>query len=1458
MRGDVSVRSRLRPPRAVSVPVVSAVLFVVLAVVVFANSWGVFQTDIKPEVYLAPQETLPRYLSAWTSSPYLGSPNFNVGLVPVLAVTAVLRFVGLSPEMAFKLYHLILWAMAAWGTNRLLRTLVPSASRWAGLLAGVAYIANPYAVAAGGTLAIALPMALLPWLLIAMTRALRDPSGWAWPAAVGLTFFAMSGMNVGVVPVFQLLLVIPLAVFVRQEIDLRWREVVAVLAKSALFVVVVSLYWLVPAAAATGTGSQIVEGSESIDGIAKVSSFVEVLRGLGLWSYYGSSDAGPWIPEYSLYFTSAVILLFTMLWPAAAMLSLKMVPARVARFAASAAAMTAVIMVGLYPGGSASSPFGHLLRWVFENVGPLMAFRTTNKIGAGLALVFALLVGLTLVQVVPRYLRRRGTAPIVGGLVTATLVALVAPAVTGNLYVSPMDVPDYWQEAAEAVDEGDPEQRALLLPGQTRSHYRWSLERPDDLPNSLFERDAVIPESIPNTSPSGGNFLAALDDTLQSGTAGSHDISPFARYLGVDHVLLRHDINWEDSGGARPGETARALGEDEGLQGLENFGQPGENMFTRAVPPATQEEAVLHPVQLYGVNDSRGMVRATPARGTLVVAGDAWSIPPLAQAGALDDSPPIRYAHDVSTEQLPRLLREGGRMVLTDTNQRREAITNRLRANHGGVLPADETPEITRALGEADEQSTLVREGVRARATSTGGAFFDLPYGVAENAIDGDPQTSWLFGDFRRAKGESLTLDLPSERELDEVEISTTSLGDVAIDALRVHAGDVEETVPVDEDGTATIDLGGVRTDEIRLTVEDLRGDGFSLVGVSEVDLGHRDLTAQRTIRTPDTFSRLYSGLSTQDRERFAKTPLDLSFTRVTNTPVTNDDSEQDLRRDFTMPDDRDLRARAEIRVRGALEPAVDELAGMETTYTARSSRTYFDSLKNRASQAADGSASTAWIPGGEPGDAWWQISGPERALDEITLSQAPGPGDEDDTAWATRVSVDVDGEKVATGRIGRWTSSIDLPEGTRGSTVRVTIDEVDDSAGSRPSRFTEIDTGARITGGDESRRCVTVATIDDKPLQMRPQDPEALGGTDGPATTWVGCGEESIVWGEHRLRPVEGFQLDGLTLEDVQRKERGSPPAPPVVNVERSTTSASMTVDVGPAARPYFLTIGQGHDQRWRATREDGSDLGPPVVVDGYAAGWYVDDLDGQTITIAYGPQTRANVALAVSGIGLLVASGIFLVPLARRRSAEIRAQRESEWEDEPAATGTEQTAAGSAESAENAESAGSAGSAERADSEDETVTPAEPAEDAASTSEDTTPAPTPAARRRPRPTRGLGRALTSRSGGQRLGLESALVVGAGLLTGIGGALAALAAMVLVRRRGPRAGQLIAVGAGLVLLSALVFLLHTAFISDTLGTVSADAVKEALLPHHIAGAGLVLAVLGTFMRQDSPEESDS
>ena len=1436
----------MRPPRTLRRPrgdvvhrVTVALSVLLLAAVVFLNGLGTFNTDIKPEVYLAPDRMLARYLSAWLDSPYLGSPNFNVGLVPVLVVTALLRAVGLGPEMAFKAYHLALWLIAAWGASRLLRTLVPRAGRWAGFVAGAAYLANPYAVTAGATLAIALPFALLPWLLLCLVRALRAPSSWAWPAAFGLVFAGMSGMNVAVVPVLQLLAVVPVAWMIQREQGHSLRTVVRVVARCALFVVGLSLYWLLPAISAVTTGSQIVEGSETLDGIAKVSSFVEVLRGLGMWSLYGHSDSGPWIPQHAVYLTSPIVIIITVLWPVLALLALRVVPARLAHLVAATAGMAAVVMVGLFPGGAGSSPFGRALALGFAHIGPMLAFRTTNKIGAVLVLAFALALGAAAVRVLPRMMRTAGVAPVALSALLVLLVGWTAPALTGGLYISELDVPDYWHEAAEAVDAGDPAARVLLLPGQTRSSYRWSQERPDDLPNSLLARDAVIPETTPNTSPWGGNYLAALDDTLQSGSASDSEISTYARYLGADQVLLRHDIAWEPAGGARPAITAAALADDPGLVAIRNFGRPGQNTQSPSSPPTSSEELLLPPVQLYGVSRPQRVVRAQSAAGSVVVSGDGWALAPMARAGMLEDSPAFRYAADLTSGQLAASLGPRSRMVLTDTNQRRAAITNRLTANEGAALAEDEELGVTRTLGtNPDDQTVLERRGVRVRASDQGGAFFDTPYGVPENVMDGDPATSWLFGDFGRAVGQELTIDLPTARRVDALRLTQAQVGAVTIDEVRVRAGSVERTVRLRSTPT-TVDLGGVSTDRITVQVVSTAGEGFNLVGLSEVEVRPRGATtagrqadrAERTLRAPLTLDQRYGDLGASDRRRFAQTPLDVLLTRVRNTADPGDDTETTLRRSFRLPDDRRFRAAADVRVVGDVEGVQDQLAGYDRTFRVRSSRVWFDDNDARASQAADGSSRTAWVPGGTMRGAWWEMTGPRRPIEKIVVEQRPGYGSARvGTLRAARLTVHVDGTRVASVESGLGRTAIPIPakdgRPLRGRTVRVVIDAVaGDEETSVPARFVTIDTGVTVRRvRPQASSCVTVARIDGGPLRMRPEQGEVARATQ-PGTRWRACRPLALDSGDHDVEPVDGLVLDGLDLRDTIGTTEVAPAPPPTVRTTDGFAS-SKRIDVGRASGPYVLSIGQGYDPRWRATA-NGKDLGTPVVVNGYATGWLVEDTDPKQVVVRYAPQDRANLAMIASLLVMLAALVLVLHAAGRRHGTWTRLH--AWWREQRAGL--------------------------RPADDEEDVTP-----------EDVAPLVEPAAPVVTAPASVSGVAVSGATGAGATGaeqdpdevlvspfpglprpvLEVLVLAVSGIAAGWAGLAAAALAVLLLRtgRVGPR--RLVDLGALLVLLAGVAYVVvHRSTIND----VSADLISQNLWPHRIAGAGLVLAVIGGLLR---------
>ncbi|GAA3548081.1 hypothetical protein AFL01nite_26630 [Aeromicrobium flavum] len=1335
-----------------------------LALVIGLNGWGTFYTDIKPEVYVRPWAMLGQYMSSWTASPYLGSPNFNVGLAPVLLVLSALRGIGLSPEWTFKVFHLVLWLVAAWGAARLTRAVAPSVGRWGGLLAAVLFLANPYTISAGATLAIALPMALLPWQLLCLIHALRRPRSWAWPALFGLTFFAMSGMNVAVVPLLQLLAVVPVILAIRASDGLRWRDAALVLAKSALFVVVLSLYWLVPAAAALTTGAQIVEGSETLTGIAKVSSLTEVLRGLGLWPLYGSSSTGPWVPEHAVYVVSPLVMVLTALWPALGLTALAWARTRARVFVSVAVFGAAIVMVGVFPSESGpASPFGRLLGEVLQ-VPALSAFRTTNKIGA--VLVVAMTVGLvvTLVHLVPRVWSWHPGRTVVIVALATVFAAWSLPALSGRLYISPIDVPDYWSEAAEAVDGSSQPGSVLVLPGQVRPFYRWTEERPDDVVNALFDRRAVLPETTPNASPAGVNFLAALDGSVQSGTSTGQVVSAMARYLGAGQVLLRNDVVWENTGGARPAEMNQRVSADPGLFGRQNFGQPGENTLSPAMEnPYFFGEQLLPPVQVYDVLGARSPLRAVPLDGQIVVAGDGFAFPAMADAGLLDTSPLVRYAQDLSTDEFAKALDTAGRMVLSDTNARRSVISNRLTVGQGPLLREDQDPGATRTLGtDVADQTVRVDSVVKVTTSRSGGTFFDLPYGTGDFAVDGDLTTGWRFGDFGTAAGQRLVATFDEPVRLDEVPIAQLPIGDVQIDEVTVSAGGRSDTITLPESGLATARLGGVETDKLTLSIDSTRGKGYNFVGIAEIGVGR---TAHVAGRTPLTLSNTYEELDEANRERFSRTPLDVLLTRVQNTSSTSDDSERELNRVITLPDRRTFETSADVRVSGPVEVMYDRVEGRGTDVEAESSGYYFDNPANRASRAADGDDETGWVPGGTTRGAWWEIRADERAIDQVRIVQTAADIEEGQTRHrASRVSVSVDGVEVAESEIGLGETTIALDEPVRGSAVRVTIEGLSGDPNGVPATFTDIDTGVAMDEADDSDHCLPVALADGEGLLMKPAT-GLLARSDQQGTRWVGCERTRFGSGEHTLDANPAFVLDSLQLRDTRESlERfGSP----IISEVTRNGDTRMTLDVEVADGPYAVVTGQSHNPDWRASA-NGEDLGAPVTLDGFSSGWIVEDGAQASIDIRYTPQRWSDIALGISGLGLLAALALVIGALVRRRLFAL---------------------------------------------------PEGPAG--------------PTGLRPPWATAPV--------------LTVAGVVGAGLLLGWGGLAGALAvaALMWVRPVDPR--RLVYLGAALTF-SSLVALLVVQARRDGIGELSADIFSASLVPHHLAGAGLVVAVAGSLI----------
>ena len=1225
---------------------------------VVGTSQGWFTPDTKPEVYLAPVRTLARTLSTWDPDPHLGQPNFQTGLLPVSLAVSAIHALGLPAWLVVRVWRALLLGVAGWGAVRLFHLLAGGRSPAAGrVAAATVYVANPYVVVAGATTPVLVPYALLPWLLLALARAVRDPGSWRWPAAFALAFFLMTGMNAGVVALFMCLAVPCYLLYLRLTERARWSRLLRPTLRCAALAALVSLYWLVPAAMAGETGAAVAAFTERPGEVASTSSYAETLRLLGFWVMYFQQDGRLAMPGAAAYLTNPLALLASFALPVLAAACALLARARARALAVLLLAVAVPVMVGLFP-PARPSPFGRLLSAAFDAVPGAIAFRTTNKAGALVALAYALLAGLGAAELFRRSGRERPWRGAAAAAAAAVLALSVLPAWTGGLYPVRYRVPGYWRQLAADVDRGPHDSRALLAPGAGNTAYRWGMEGPDDLNLSLLSRPSVVRTTVPNGSFAQANFLAALDLPVSTGEADPRVVAAMARYLGVGEVVVRNDQRWERFGGPRPSVVAGGLAGSPSLRLVAAYGRPGQNTVAPVsdfYPPAQAlQDAALPPLQRYAVAQPRPIVRAEPAAGAMLVDGDSFAIPSLVRLGLAPGEPAFRLLGSVTPAELAASVAAGGRVVVTDSNRRRVWGSFRTGQNYSPTLRADQPlPASTLSLfGDPDTQTVTRLEGAASvTATGSGSLLTATPFGKPELAFDGDRRTAWTTGDFGGAVGQSITLRLERPAEVGSIllrPVLSEPGVQVAGVRVRVDAGTVE--VPVPAEPEVRVDLPDATTASVTVEITQVRGAGLNPVGFWEI--GVPGVQVRQVARAPRTLRRLAAALSPADRARLDAAPIDVVLARAAGEAGDRfHDEERVLDRELWLPAARELGAAGLAAAGPGLpDPVIDRLAGAPGRVMASSSSRFFDQAGARASQALDGDPDSAWVPDGRGPGEWIELRLPGERLDHVDVLQSVPKGLVGvDAITAAEVSVN-GGEPFLVG-LKQGRSRVDFPA-TKVRRLRLTINKVAGLGGQ--VRVSELRAGrARIPAAPAGRRlrgCVALATVDGRPLQAR------LDGTVGDLAAGTalpvrGCGGPlRLGGGDHRVRSSPGWLVDLLGLSSPAAGARPAAPAAlPSVAVTRRS-GAAMTVRTGAAAGPWYLVTGQGYDRRWRATM-DGRPLGPPLLLDGYSVGWRITDQRPHRFEVAFGPQRAARWAFAASAAGLALV-GVLLAGWRPRRA--------------------------------------------------------------------------------------------------------------------------------------------------------------------------------------------------------------
>jgi len=881
----------------------------------FANAPGEYIGDNRYDQFASPGRRLTHSLALWDGSRGLGRVREDLW-IGFTAPMALLRSFGFSVWATERVFHAGLLALGAVGVVAVLRTMRPRIGP-GHVLAGFVYGFGPYAAAFLQPSNLYAAAAATPWLALAAFRGITTDEPWRWGAAFAVVVFLLGNADPPGV-LLAALVVVPVVLWLLLvERSVRIGQVVRWLLRAGVLAVGVSTAALFKTWVAAATFSNRLDTTESPAIINSSSSWAETLRGLGFWLTY-FRGAGLARPQTEVYFSNAAVVLATMAVPAAALASIALSRERGRLFMGACVVMAAVVMVGSYP-LDAPSALGRLLLDAYAAVPSLAAFRTSYKIGGVLALGMAGLVGLGYAELLDR-LRERGRSRVVPSLVAFGVVAVAAvPFWSGGLYDTSKGyrhVPTYWRDALRYVDALPGDGRVLILPGSTRTQYRWGWVG-DDIFDALLRRDHAIDTAIPLSEPEAANLLHAIDQTVVDGTYRPGTIAPILERLGIDRVIIRNDVDWQATRTIRPAQLD-SLRRDSGLRLLRTFGRPGEETTAGTDHTAeAQQEARLPPVEVYEVRGTvaTGPRLVSPSQAPVLVSGDGEAWPLLAQEGDLAKSGPVRYSADVPARDLASAVAGAARVLVTDTNRRRVVTVNGFNLDEGPTLAAGQDQDRPAAdLFKVDGSQTVAwyRDATRISATGASrGLRGSQPATRAAAAFDGNPSTAWQTIEGANQAGLGVRVDFRHPTRLSEADI--TALGAAAgvthvTSARLVFSDGSQQVVPLTGASVATNfkprTVRWVKVEIAQMSAGAPHGAGFSEISFPGVDLREwidlPDDVARRAAADPKVAAALRS------------VPVAYQFERA--RPVASLPSEPILRRRFRVASARTFTLTATVR----------------------------------------------------------------------------------------------------------------------------------------------------------------------------------------------------------------------------------------------------------------------------------------------------------------------------------------------------------------------------------------------------------------------------------------------------------------------------------------------------------------------------------------------------------------
>lgn len=1269
--------------------------FVIFSILLaFWQAPGRATADTKIDLHVDPAQFLKSVASVWTPTTDLGNVHasqYSGYLWPMGPFFYVLHAIGLGSWPVERIWLAALFALAAWGTVRLVDVLVGRPRGAVHLVAGAFYVLNPFVVVSVARSSIdLLGYASLPWLLLITYHGVhahaswRSWRSWWWAAAFALILASTGGGVNAALIAWVLLGPLVLAIYEPLTRAVRWRASIGFLLRVGVLGLLTSLWWIAPALAHVHYGIDFLRFTEQPSTIWATNSGSEALRLMGFWNSYSGVGYGVVRPLFS----DAGSLLFNPLVVGAGLLVPAIAVAATIRARRDSYApllmclvlVGFVVMVAGFPNGT---PLRGAMVWIYDRSFILRFLRTNHKVAPLVAIGLAGLLGIAAQQLLDRAaalgsprLRRIGFGAVGAGF-SALVVFTGLPLIQGQAIDRQFQykrIPSAWRQVGQDLNRGlATNTRALVLPGQIYAFYNWGGTGDNVLPR-LTSRPVAVRYETPYSDLHAAGLLTSVDDSVQQRRLVPGQLPALLRLMGVGTVVTGSDDDLSRSGAIDPAAAAPVLHAQLGRP-TKSYG-PAYTFQPAAgdVGPAV----ALPEVQRYDLPAPRGLVHVDPTQNPTIVDGGPQGLVQMAAFGALPDRNAIFYAGDVSRAFLQSQAAGGANLVVTDSNRRSVFVPEFSTQNQGPVLAADQPfPAETATLDpfpvtNTNDQTVAELQGARYVTTPVIGGSLQFPEHAAVAAFDGNTSTSWVASTLLPLTDAWVQIGFDHPRDVPYVDIQPLQDADGGVSAVNVNG--IRHSVGA---GWTRVPVHLLNVSAIRVTIDRLRRTAVpvgSFAGFREIRIP--GVHVRQLLRTPSVVGTGVAG------RNLAHDSLTYDFERMTgddpfrrnrfgassllNTPADRGDAELNIDRVITTPAPRVYTGQAWVYPSLlANDSALDRLAGYRGAVAFNSSGRFENQPAYRASSAFAGRPG-GWIGIWRPGFApspWISWSTPRL----LTVSHLVLRHSAVAPEYPTAVQLSWPGGRSQPLVVGA-DGTVVLPQPVRARSFRITV-----LAATTPRDTPLKNLAAWAVGigsisvpglprpaishrGRLHAACGTVSVdVAGHPVAMRPEGTiqELEGGL--PVQARSCAGRVPIPAGIQEIRGVPGvFTIDRLQL-------RSPAPAPLASGLATGGTvvaAGSIGTSTLNGARvrlngSAWIVLGESFNHGWQATC-NGRSLGAPRVVDGYANGWLASGAC-RDVAFVFAPQQAVRTSYAVSVISALILIALMLAGW-RRGIARVR----------------------------------------------------------------------------------------------------------------------------------------------------------------------------------------------------------